>query len=286
MQNSHRVAVIALSLFLAAGCSRKAESAPAPNVLATAAPAAPGAVAESKGTVQASPAASRALVVTAEIRVTTNDVAAAVRHIRADVERDGGYVSDATVSGGTATIEVRVPSDKTKGIRAALADLGTISSDVEKVEDVTEARADLKARLQNARAQETRVLEIMKTKTGSLHDVLQAENELARVRENIERLEAQERSMDGRIALATVKIHLCASATASAPAPEPWETPGKSIGRSFSAGLRGAAALAVYSAMALAMASPILIPLVAVVAIAIGLIRRQRRRSALLTPAG
>ena len=46
----------------------------------------------------------------------------------------------------TATIELRVPNDRVKTFRETLARVGDITSEVEKVEDVTEQRADLSFR--------------------------------------------------------------------------------------------------------------------------------------------
>lgn len=222
----------------------------------------------------------RALIVTGEMHLSTKNVATASQTIRAEVERAGGYVSDAQENGSGehrhAMLELRVPADKTRTIRAALKDLGEITSDVEKVEDVTDARADLKARLHNARIEEQRIKEIMQNKTAGLADVLAAERELARVREKIEQFEAQERTMEGKIALATIKVHL------NGPAPiaketEAWRTPGKSIGSAFHAGLKGTAALAVYAAMALAASSPITVPLGIVLALVFGIVRRKKQ---------
>jgi hypothetical protein len=293
MKKTHGLVVIALALSLAAGCSKAdrgshaAPAAPPPPPAAAeqaALAVAPGAPTDGKATVDAPLAASRALIVTAEIHMTSKNVGTTTARIRSEVERAGGYVSNATESGSgdakSATLEVRVPADKTKGFHAALTDMGVITSDVEKVDDVTEARADLKARLQNARVQEKRVLEIMSHKTASLSEVLQAEHELARVRETIERLEAQERSMEGKIALATVKIHVDGVAPAREEEPEAWKTPGKSIAKAFHAGLRGTAALAVYGAMVLAAVSPVLVPAGVLLGITLTLLRGRRRREA------
>lgn len=92
--------------------------------------------------------------------------------------------------------------------RAEIARLGEIVSDAEKAEDVTEQRADIKARLGNARAEEKRLLELLDKRTGNLAEVVAVEKELASVRETVERMEAQERVLEGQIASATVKIHL------------------------------------------------------------------------------
>lgn len=293
MKKIASLGVVLLSLSLVAGCAKAAppmasrdESAASPSP-ADAHKAAGGEAAATGGKADGiangknqAREQSRALIVTGEVHLTTKNVATASQTLRAEVERAGGYVSDAQENGSGdyrhATLELRVPADKTRTVRAALKDLGEITSDVEKVEDVTDARADLKARLHNARIEEQRIKDIMQNKTAGLADVLAAERELARVREKIEQLEAQERTMEGKIALATIKVHL------NGPAPiakdtEAWRTPGKSIGNAFHAGLKGTAALAIYAAMALAASSPITVPLGIVLAVVFGIVRRKKQ---------
>jgi hypothetical protein len=111
----------------------------------------------------------------------------------------------------------------------------------------------------------------MSQKAGSIGDLLAAEKELARVRETVERYEAQKRTLDGRVDLATIHVSL---ATRPVPA---WQTPKTSIARAASEGLRGAVALAVYGAMALVASAPILLPPLAVIAAALALLRNRRR---------
>jgi hypothetical protein len=61
------------------------------------------------------------------------------------------------------------------------------------------------------------MLALLADKTGSLADVVAVEKELARVRETIERFEAEERVLLGQIAMATVKVQLETSFVASEP---------------------------------------------------------------------
>ncbi len=271
------VAVCALSLAGASGCSKRdAASSAAPTSAA-----APGAGKASPG-LGAPLAAGRALIVTEDIRVTVSDIDSVIVRVRAEVERAGGYVADSGASGKgedrTAHFELRVPADKVRDVRAAIAGFGDVTSDSEKVQDVTDERADLKARLHNARVQEKRILEIMTAKTGTISEVIAAENELARIRETIERLEAQERSLDGRIDLATIHV------TFKAPSISAWQTPGKSIAEAGSAGLHAAAAFFTYTAMTIVACAPTLTPFFAL-GLAIVMVVRRRRRDALVAAA-
>ncbi len=227
--------------------------------------------------------AGRARIVTVDMAVSVDKVDVAARDLRQEVERVGGWVADGSVSGDGddrfGRFDLRVPAAEVDAVRAKVRAMGDATTDSEKVEDVTEQRADVAARLRAARAQEKRILELMSGKTATLREVIEAEQELARVRENVERLEAQEKTLEGRIAMATVRV---AFATRHAQA---WQTPGASLARSARNGARGAAALAVYGGMVLATVGPTLAP-IAAVAFAVALFVRRRRRAALAALAG
>jgi hypothetical protein len=196
----------------AAGCQdRKSEAAMAPAQRADAAAVSGGAAApQADGSKPLS--ASRALKITTETTVASRDVMGTVEALRKAVAVAGGYVSDARTGGTsgreTADLEARVPVERLAAFREAVGASGDVVSESEKAEDVTEQRADLKARLRNARTQEKRLLDLLSDRTGSLADVIAAEKALSEVRDQIERLEAQDTVLEGQIALATVKLHV------------------------------------------------------------------------------
>lgn len=270
MNKLHGLVAVGLVLSLATGCSRAERHDSAPVAAAPA--AGPG---EMKAGTPVT--AGRALVVTIDVAMTVVDVDQSRVAIRAEVERAGGYIADASSMGSgserAARLELRVPSDKVQGVRAALGRVGEITTDVEKVQDVTEERADLDARLRNARTSEKRILEIMAQKTGAIHEVIEAEKEVSRIRESIERMEAQKRSLEGRIDLATVHVTLTGK-----PALAAWQTPGKSISSAAHGGVRAAAAAGVYAVMVFVAVAPILLPIAAII-LGIVLAFRARRRA-------
>jgi hypothetical protein len=73
---------------------------------------------------------------------------------------------------------------------------------------VSEEFVDLTARTANARRLEERLLELLATRTGKLQDVLSVERELARVREEIERMEGRLRYLKTRTELSTLSVAL------------------------------------------------------------------------------
>jgi len=200
---------LALVLLLGAaglnGCADRAS----PSAEAAAAP--PAAVAPAQAGA-AIPASSRAMRINVEMRISVEDVEGSVSALRNAVSDAGGYVSDAKISGADnfkrAALELKVPVAKLGSFRDTVAATGKIESESEKAEDVTEQRADLKARVKNARTQEKRLLELLSDRTGSLADVIAAEKSLGEVRELVERLEAQDATLDGQIAFATVKLQV------------------------------------------------------------------------------
>ena len=283
-------AALAFSLFALAGCSKSrsapeasASSAPAPVPAATVAPdsMAPGAV--NAGIPQA--AKTRSLIVTMDMSIVVPDVDLALGKIRGAVERSGGYVGDAKASGTgsdrRAHVVLRVPTNQARDLRGSIAALGTVASDNESAVDVTEQHADLEARLSNARVQEKRILEIMKTGSGSISDVLYAEGELAKVRGSIEGMEAQKTTLDHQIDMATLQLSLSLPAPAplayEAP-PTALDTPVASIGSALMGGLHGAYAVLVYVLMAVAASLPFLLPLAALGYGIAWLVRSRRNR--------
>jgi hypothetical protein len=160
----------------------------------------------------ADPAGARALRIRTETTIAAVDVEAAVSSLRTAVTEAGGYFAEAKTTGSGASLraelEARIPQPKLAGFRSGLAKIGDITSDQESAEDVTEQRADLGARLRNAPAQEKRLLDLLSDRTGSLADVIAAEKALSEVRETIERLEAQSKTLEGQIAFATVKLQV------------------------------------------------------------------------------
>lgn len=271
--------VVLLSfLLLLAGCSRSAApssgSAPSPH-------AGGEGIGVAGGSTLPLTSADRSLVVTMDVSLTVANIDDASTKIRSAVEAAGGFIADAQDSGSddarTAHLELRIPVDKARGVRSRLSDLGTVNRASEKVEDVTAERADLEARLHNARVQEKRVLEIMSTKAATVGELVEAEKELARVRENIERLEAQERTMKSKIQLATIRVSLTTKSPAA------YETPGVSFSKAGKAGFIGAKAVAVYSGMAILAAAPIVAP-IAVLLFGIAAVVRRRSSSRATSP--
>src|SRR5207247_9467366 len=60
----------------------------------------------------------------------------------------------------------------------------------------------------NARVMEQRLIDMLKTKTGKVFDLLQVEKELGRVREEIEKMQGELKYWDSQVQFATVTISM------------------------------------------------------------------------------
>jgi hypothetical protein len=143
--------------------------------------------------------------------VEVNDLNVAVSALRALAQRMGGYVANTSVTTGqdqvpAATIELKIPATRFDSAMTGLSPLGKVESVNTTAEDVGEQFVDVTARLANARRLEERIQAILATRTGKLEDVIAAERELARVREEIERYEGRLRYLRAHIALSTLTV--------------------------------------------------------------------------------
>ncbi|MFN8652687.1 MAG: DUF4349 domain-containing protein [Gemmatimonadales bacterium] len=125
--------------------------------------------------------------------------------------RAGGYVANSdiqAVQGGyrSATLEVRVPSDRFDALVSGLSPLGKVERVNVSAQDVGEEFTDVSARVANGRKLEARLIELIATRTGKLADVLEIERELARVREEIERLEGRLRYLQAHASVSSLSI--------------------------------------------------------------------------------
>ena len=176
---------------------------------------------------------SRLIVRTGQAVIEVDSLEPAIAELRRIAQRVGGFVGDATVQSGrnqlrSATLQLKVPAARFDDLTLALGPLGRLQSVTVNAEDVSEEYVDVTARVANSRRLEDRLVELLRTRTGRLQDVLAVEHELARVREEIERMEGRLRFLKASAQLSTLSVSL------SEPPPLVASHPGRSvIGEAF-----------------------------------------------------
>lgn len=222
----------------------------------------------------------------ASLRFLTRDFEATRSAVERIVAEMDGWFSQVSVSrSGQAralTAAVQFPAARLDAGLAALKPLGMIVDESLKGEDVTAQIVDVEARLSNARNTEKRLLDLLQRRTGALEDVLAAEREMARVREEIERFDAQRKSLDRRVTYATVNLVVMEETPATLNlGPRP--VPGR-FRDAFVTGVTEAVEMALGLTLLLLRFAPTLILWVALLAWPVLLLVRWGRRRVNLKP--
>jgi len=149
----------------------------------------------------------------ASLTLVIKDFAGARAALDAILVRHHAYASDlkaSTVENAPRTLVafLRVPAQDLGPTLAELKSLGRLQEETQNAEEVTQQHADLVARLKNSRETEQRLQAILAQRTGKMSDVLEVEQEIARVRGEIEAMEAEQKTLEHRVEYASVNLIL------------------------------------------------------------------------------
>jgi hypothetical protein len=178
------------------------------------------------------PTVQKLVVVNKTLRIETADVQAALTKIRDLTTRDGGDITSMQVSTSVdqpvyplatdtnsttgsssssvplrASVTVRVPAGTYQAFIADAAKLGTVLYQSESSDDVTQQHVDMQARIDNLKAEQTRLRQMF-AKASKVADMLAIEQELTRVQGDIESMQAQLTYLERQAAMATVTLEL------------------------------------------------------------------------------
>lgn len=150
---------------------------------------------------------------TAALTVLVRDFAAARGSLDSIVAKYGGYSASLTVDTPESgqrhfQASLRIPANELMPALSDLKTLGRPLNETQTGEEVTQQHADLVARLQNSHETEERLRAILQQRTGKIEDVLQVEEEIARVRGEIESMEAEQKALEHRVTFASVDLQL------------------------------------------------------------------------------
>ena len=156
---------------------------------------------------------SRKIIHNGEITLVVKHYEPFFKALQRQLAQSGGYLAhiEATRNGqevATATIRFRVPPDKLHLMVSWLGEQGVVASERVTAEDISEQYYDLKARLQNAQRFEERLIQMLRTQTGKLNDVVLVEEKLNQIREQIEQMEGKLRLYDHLVDLATLTLNV------------------------------------------------------------------------------
>lgn len=231
---------------------------------------------------------SESLIVrNSQIEVRVDEIDAALTALRGAVAAADGEIAQMTVSQGDAVlmegdratevpagpahanVTIRVPAANLGQLEERVAALGVVLSQSASADDVTEAAIDLAARLKNLRAEEARLRSFL-SKTTDVSELLEVERELARVRGEIESMDAQLTYLERQAARATLTVALSKPGPVAESSGISW-----ALREAFARGITVAAAM-ITALVTVAVPVALIGVMVLAVAIPVSAIRRRR----------
>jgi len=163
---------------------------------------------------------------TAELKLVVVKIDEAREGMDRILKQHKGYVAQlsASAEGGSVPMVVaslRVPADQLELCIFELKKLGRVTQELQAGEEVTQQHSDLVARLKNSRNTETRLGEVLQQRGGKISDILEVEKESARVRGEIEQMEAEQQTLEHRVEFATIDLKLAEEYKAQLNSPAP-----------------------------------------------------------------
>jgi hypothetical protein len=150
---------------------------------------------------------------TVTLSIIVKDFGVARSSLDSVLARHHGYAAQLTAATAenaprSFQASLRIPAPDLAAAIGELRTLGRVQNESQSGEEVTQQHTDLAARLQNSRETEGRLRAILEQRTGKIDDVLQVEQEIARVRGEIEAMEAEQQALEHRVEFASVDLQL------------------------------------------------------------------------------
>jgi hypothetical protein len=153
----------------------------------------------------------RKIIYEAQIALVVDDLGTTESSVVALLDEFDGYVAESNLAGRqgdqlTGTWRVRIPVERFEEFLGALAKLGVTEHRQQTAQDVSEEFVDLEARIANQKKLEERIVALLDQTNDKIADVIEVEQQLARVRGEIEQMEGRLRYLTNRTELTTVSI--------------------------------------------------------------------------------
>ncbi|HEY9555806.1 MAG TPA: DUF4349 domain-containing protein [Acidimicrobiales bacterium] len=218
----------------------------------------------------------RSIIATADVLMEVDDVTRASLSAIDTASAAGGFLAqqEARLADGRITLALRVPTDRFHELLDAVTELGEVIEQDIGTEDVTAQVVDLESRIASAQVSVGRLRELL-LGSGDVAQLATVEGELARREADLESLLGQQRVLEDRVDLATIRLVL-QQPEAAEPVEDDDDLPG------FLGGLEGGwDALLIAGSVAITILGYAL-PFLVVVSLAVGvwLIIGRRRRPA------
>jgi uncharacterized small protein (DUF1192 family) len=144
----------------------------------------------------------------AELSVVTREFARARSSVEEILDRHRGYVAKLRLVGAPAqsilSATLRVPSTEYRSTLAELKTVGVLEREEESADEITQQHSELEARLLNAQNEEKRIQQLLQDRSAKFTDVEALTRQVALLRSEIERIEAERYASANRVSFANV----------------------------------------------------------------------------------
>jgi hypothetical protein len=223
MRRMRSIGVIAGLIVMAgvlAGCSSSSDSSsggdPAyggDEAYADSGVANAGASDEEAASAPRSSTADRSVIITGAMYMTVEDPIASADRATGIVQSAGGRIDARSETapdenrGGSASLTMRIPSNRLDAVVADLRELGTVDQFSTDSYDVTVEVTDLEAQISTLRASTQRI-EGLLADAKDIKDIITLENELDGRQAELQGLEARQRGLNDQVSMSTIDLSL------------------------------------------------------------------------------
>lgn len=158
-------------------------------------------------------ATDRSMIVTGTLYMTVEDPIEVADKAQKIVDNAGGRIDARNEiapderDGGSATLTLRIPTQKLSTVVADLKALGTVDSYQTDSLDVSTQVTDLDARISTLKASTARIQKLL-DQAKDIPDIITLENELSMRQAELESLQAQQRGLKDQVSLSTITLSL------------------------------------------------------------------------------
>lgn len=225
----------------------------------------------------------RFVIRTASLVLTVPDTRKTVTEVEKMVEEGGGLVSTCSIDEQRegqyiANMSLRIPENDFDSFISRLEKIGKASDIYKNSEDVTLPYLDLQARINNSKAEESRLREILQ-EAKNVDEILRVEQELFRVRGEIESMTTEFTHLRDQVSFSTVHVSLREETIASGNiSQKPFARMGERMKETLFRSFNFISSAAAFLLIALTALLPLLLVAAPIVLAIIWLVRRRRAK--------
>lgn len=231
----------------------------------------------------------RKLIRTVDMSVETDGFDPFIKTLTDKISALGGYVEQSDISGNRlnyhgepiprhASLTVRIPSDQLDHFITVVEANGNVTNKSQSTQDVTLQYSDLESRKKSLTVEQERLWALLE-KADTLESVIALEERLSEIRYQLESMESQLRLYDNQVDYSSLHLAVIEIVDETGFTPAKPRGFGQRIREGFAKNLKSVTQGLTDFVIWLAASSPIWVPLVAIAAVILLVLKRRAKRS-------